>query len=192
LGENFIYPPQQEKKEKIEQLMKVQLQIEEETVTESLLNQEKEAHQHLHHSLRREEEHWRLKSRSLWIKAGDSNTSYFHKQAQTRRKKNTVTSIISNTGQQLDTFDQVKDEAFHHFNNLYQQPSSEGTNADTLDMLANIPSIVSEHENNQLIKDITEEEIAKAVWGMDLTKLLDLMDFQTDFIDPFGTSSNEI
>jgi hypothetical protein len=37
-------------------------------------------------------------------------------------------------------------------------------------MLANIPSVVSEHENNQLVKDITEEEIAKAVWSLDPDK----------------------
>jgi hypothetical protein len=36
-------PPHQQKQEKIEQLMKVQLQIEEETVSDALLNQEKEA-----------------------------------------------------------------------------------------------------------------------------------------------------
>jgi hypothetical protein len=167
---NSFIPPQQEKKEKIEQLRRVQHQIEIEMVTETLLNQEKEAQQHLQHTLRREEEHWRLKSRSLWIKAGDSNTSFFHKQAQSRRKKNTVTSITSSTGQQLDSFDQVKEEAFHHFNNLYQQPIEEATNADVIDMLSNIPSIVSEHENNQLVKDITEEEIIKAVWSLDPDK----------------------
>jgi hypothetical protein len=33
-------------------------------------------------------------------------------------------------------------------------------------MLANIPSIVSAHENNQLIREITEEEITKAVQYM--------------------------
>jgi hypothetical protein len=37
-------------------------------------------------------------------------------------------------------------------------------------MLANIPSIVSEHENNQLVREITEEEIAKAIWDMDPDK----------------------
>jgi hypothetical protein len=30
-------------------------------------------------------------------------------------------------------------------------------------MLANIPSIVFEHENNQLVREITEEEIAKEI-----------------------------
>jgi hypothetical protein len=37
-------------------------------------------------------------------------------------------------------------------------------------MLANIPNIVSEHENNQLVQDITEEEIIKAVWSLDPDK----------------------
>jgi len=50
---------------------------------------------------------------------------------------------------------------FHHFNSLYKQPSSEGTNVEAQYMLANIPSIVSMHENNQLIREITEEEISK-------------------------------
>jgi hypothetical protein len=80
-------PPHQEKQEKLEQLRQIQQKIESDLVTEALMNQEKEAQQHLQATLRREEEHWRLKSRSLWIKAGDSNTSFFHKQAQSRRKK---------------------------------------------------------------------------------------------------------
>jgi hypothetical protein len=92
-------PPHQERLEKAETLSGIQQILEEEEVTEMLLIQEKEAYQQLHYSLRREEEHWRLKSRSLWLKAGDSNTSFFHKQAQNRRKKNTVTSILSNSGQ---------------------------------------------------------------------------------------------
>jgi hypothetical protein len=101
---------------------------------------------------------------------GYSNTSFFHKQAQSQRKKNTITSITSNTGKQLDTFDQVKEEAFHHFNNLYQQPIGEETNVDVIDMFSNIPSVVSEHENNQLFKDIIEEEIVKAFWSLDPDK----------------------
>jgi hypothetical protein len=37
-------------------------------------------------------------------------------------------------------------------------------------MLDNIPNIVSEHDNSQLVREITEEEIAKAVWDMDPDK----------------------
>jgi hypothetical protein len=46
---------------------------------------------------------------------------------------------------------------FHHFNKLYHQQRSEGTYVDVVDMVANIPSIIFLHENNQLIREITEE-----------------------------------
>jgi hypothetical protein len=111
------------------------------------LNQEKDANQQLHHSLRREEEQWILKSRSLWIKEGDSNTSSFHRQAQNQRKKNTVTSILSSDGKGLDTFEQVKKETSQHFKTFYQQPNEEGLNEDIQEMLNNIPNIVSEDDN---------------------------------------------
>jgi hypothetical protein len=92
-----------------------------------------------------------LKSRSLWIKARDSNTSFFHKKAQFWRKQNTITSIISSIWKQIDSFEKVKEEAYQHFNNLYQQPIEEETNTDVINMLSNIPNIVSEPKNNQLV-----------------------------------------
>jgi hypothetical protein len=79
-------PPHQERLEKAKTLSGIQQGLEKKEVTEMLLIQEKEAYQQLHYSLHREEEHWILKSRSLRLKAGDSNIS-FHKQAQNRRKK---------------------------------------------------------------------------------------------------------
>jgi len=38
-------------------------------------------------------------------------------------------------------------------------------------MLANIPRIIFEHDNNQLVKEITKEEIIKVVWDMDPDKV---------------------
>jgi hypothetical protein len=162
--------PHQEKQERLEQLRQIQQKIEIDPVTEALMNQEKEAQQHLQATLRREEEHWRLKSRNLWIKAGDSNTSFFHRQAQSRRKKNTVTTITSSTGQQIDTYDQIKAEAFQHYNTLYQQPREESMQEEVDSLLANIPSLVSDAENNQLTQEITEEEMCKAAWSLEPDK----------------------
>jgi hypothetical protein len=82
-----------------------------------------------------------LKSRSLWLKAGDSNTS-FHKQSQNRRKQNAVTSIVSNSGKRLDTFEQVKEVASQHFESLYEQPIEEGSDEDTQALLGNIPNLI--------------------------------------------------
>jgi hypothetical protein len=48
-------------------------------------------------------------------------------------------------------------------------------------MLNNIPNIVLEHNNNQLVKHITEEEIAKVVWDMDPDEAPDLDGFSIRF-----------
>jgi hypothetical protein len=122
------------------------------------------------------------------VKSRDSNTSFFHKQAQNRRKKNTVISILSNTGQRLDTFEQVKEATSQHFESLYLQPNDEGSNEDIQAMLDNIPNIVSEHDNNQLVKEITEEEIVKAVWDMDPDKAPGPDGFSIRFYHSFGPS----
>ena len=47
---------------------------------------------------RAEEEHWRLKSKSLWLQAGDMNTSCFHKHAKARQYRNNVKEIKISAG----------------------------------------------------------------------------------------------
>jgi len=48
--------------------------------------------------LRLEEEEWRLKSRAIWVKSGDSNTAFFHKFANHRRVTNVVWDIVNYEG----------------------------------------------------------------------------------------------
>jgi hypothetical protein len=43
-------------------------------------------------------------------------------------------------------------------------------NEDIKEMIKNIPNIVSENDNSQLVKEIIEEEIDKVVWDMDPDK----------------------
>lgn len=43
--------------------------------------------------LYQEEVMWRLKSRSLWIAAGDRNTAYFHSFVEMRRKHSAIWEI---------------------------------------------------------------------------------------------------
>jgi len=102
--------------------------------------------------------------------------------------ENTVTSILSNSGQQLDTFEQVKEAASQHFESLYLQPNEEGLEEDTQALLDNIPDLICEHENIQLVKEISEEEITNAVWEMDPDKAPGPDDFPIRFYRHFWAS----
>jgi len=49
-------------------------------IEESHIQNEKDISTQIFNLSGQEENLWRLKFRSIWLKVGDSNTSYFHKQ----------------------------------------------------------------------------------------------------------------
>lgn len=54
---------------------------------------EKEIFWEIYRENKKEEEEARLKSRSLWLKAGDKNTSFFHNTMKIRRARNQIEKI---------------------------------------------------------------------------------------------------
>ena len=58
----------------------VQGYMEHENITKEIILEEAKIFQKYSQTLRLEEEAWRLKSYCLWLKSGDINASYFHKQ----------------------------------------------------------------------------------------------------------------
>ena len=58
--------------------------IETKEIIPIIISQEKELNLKILKATRCEEEELRVKSRQLWLKGGDSNTEYFHKQIKTR------------------------------------------------------------------------------------------------------------
>ena len=61
-------------------------------------NQEEDLYSQLYSIRREEEEKWRIKSRKVWMKSGDRNTSFFHKQATVRQIMSNITKIIDSEG----------------------------------------------------------------------------------------------
>ena len=120
-------------------------------------------------AFRREEEYWRLKSRSNWLKVGDQNTSFFHKQCRVRLSQNDISKISFLSGEGVKGISQIKQLAEVHFHNLYREDGSSNSKF-TSDFLSNIPSLVSEEENDELMKPFSEQEIIDVIWSMELDK----------------------
>jgi hypothetical protein len=77
-------------------------------ITKTELEKEQAAQCKTYRSFRNEEEYWRLKSRSLWLEAGDRNTTYFHRQCRARLSRNHITEITTNDGRLCKGIDQIK------------------------------------------------------------------------------------
>ena len=87
-------------------------------MTPALLNREAELERKYHKACREEETYWRVKSRTLWLQAGDKNTMFFHKQAQARKIYNSINEIQVQD-QVIKDFSGIKEAAHSFFKNLY-------------------------------------------------------------------------
>ena len=59
-------------------------------------------------SFRQEEEYLRLKSRSLWLQAGDKNIAFFHRQCRARLSQNHILEISISEGDIIKGQDLLK------------------------------------------------------------------------------------
>ena len=94
---------------------KIQLEMEELEITPTLLEKEQKAQFNSFQAFRREEEYWRLNSQSTWLKAGDRNTSFFHKKCRVRISQNLISKIPSQSGEVVKGISQIKQLAEVHF-----------------------------------------------------------------------------
>jgi hypothetical protein len=130
------------------------------------LDKEAELQQSFHKSCLSEEENWRQKSRSLWLKAGDKNTAFFHKQAQARKSFNSIAEIKDGNSTHKD-FESIKRAAFNHFQNLYRE---EGVTDPNSKFLEAVPPRISPLMNQQLEAKISIQEIKDALSDMEPDK----------------------
>jgi hypothetical protein len=55
--------------------------------------EEKAIYGKIQYSFKKEEEYYKIKSKILWLQAGDKNASYFDKQSKARKQRNNVKDI---------------------------------------------------------------------------------------------------
>eukprot|EP00253_Pinus_taeda_P024410 PITA_24410 len=155
------YQEPEKKKIKIQQdLEEIQNQIEHQGLTHLRKNKEWEAQGQLMSIKREEEIKWRIKSRQLWLKEGDKNTAYFHKQATVRKVRNNVNAITDSQGNQHNDQESIKKAASLHLQSLLMENQEE---TDYAALLHHLPKSISQKENDILNQEITEEEIRKCI-----------------------------
>eukprot|EP00253_Pinus_taeda_P013868 PITA_13868 len=122
--------------------------------------------QRYHKACLAEEEYWRVKSRNLWLKAGDRNTAFFHKQSQVRKCFNSISEIKVENVTHKD-FDYIKKTTFLHFQSLYSEDKDLNQNSDLLDV---VPTVITQQTKDSLEAKITKEEVEKDLFAMDPDK----------------------
>ena len=143
--------PTTNRKGSVSELFAIQIGMENCEITSSQLALKQLAQFKSSQSFRHEEEHLRLKSRSLWLMVGDKNSAYFHRQCRNRLSRNHISEIPIGDGVTIKGQDLLKQSASIHFQQLFQDDGlyEEEVSSEFLD---NIPLLVSLEDNNNSMK----------------------------------------
>ena len=112
--------PMSNRQEKVQALAEIQLGMEETKITKAQLVLEQFAQLKTFHYFYQEEDHLRLKSHSLWLQAGDKNTTFFHRKCKARISRNHISEISSSEGGVIKGHDQLNQATRRHFQHLFQ------------------------------------------------------------------------
>ena len=113
-----------------------------------------------------EEISWRQKSRETWLKEGYRNTGFFHRMANSHRRRNCLNSICIN-GRRLDKEDDIKEGLVDAFQNLLSTPVGWSHSLPDLDL-----NMIGIEEAVSLEETFSKNEIWTAITGLKSDKAL--------------------
>jgi hypothetical protein len=102
---------------------------------------------------------WRQKSRVLWLKEGDKNSSFFHRIANSNRNANTIGHLIINGTTSTDQ-DEIREHIAQFYEQLYTEDGRKRPFLDGIQF-----SFISDEDAKWLERPFDEDEIAKVVQG---------------------------
>ena len=121
-----------------------------------------------------------MKSKKLWLKGGDKNTTYFHKQTKTRLYFNMIKELKDGDGKRMVEQEEIKDHVFWHFRELYRDKEETGPLSQA-GLLSGIPSLITEQDDKELENPIMEFEIKATIWSLKVDKAPGRDGFTTNF-----------
>jgi hypothetical protein len=147
-------------------------------ITKEALDKEAHFQQNYHKACLAEEEYWMQKSRSLWLKVGDMNSSFFHKQAQARKWSNAISKIKEeNITHKENT--RTKRATSLHLKKLYNDEEELGQNSKLLEV---VPLLITSKMNQLLEAKVTKSEVNDALYAIDPDKAPCPDGFRTRFL----------
>lgn len=110
---------------------------------------------------KREEVYWWQRARTTWLKAGDSNTSYFHRKTVMRRQQNLVVGLRNLQGEWEESEEGIANMVVDFYSSLFQSNGSWPTQ-----VLEYEEERVSAQQNSRLTLLVTNEEIRVAAFSL--------------------------
>jgi hypothetical protein len=110
--------------------------------------------------LYREEIAWLQRSRITWLREGDQNTKFFHRQASKRQKKNKIRKLKRSDGSWTMDTRETENMTSAFFQNLYTKDDS--VIPDGVTNL--VEAVVTDAMNEALCANYTEKEISDALF----------------------------
>eukprot|EP00253_Pinus_taeda_P024711 PITA_24711 len=120
-------------------------------------NQVDKYHQEWDNLCKQEEIFWRQKSRVQWLKEGERNTKFFHRSTMANRTHNRISSIKNEEGNLLTSHENIEDVLVHRFRSITQENNSDREQSIN-EITKNIPKMVSEEDNFNLNRLVSEKE----------------------------------
>lgn len=109
---------------------------------------------------------WRDKSRELRIKCDGTNSRYFHLTTVTRRSRASISRIKDANGVWVEGNTNISNTIVNYFQTIFKS-SEPDIHIQDLDI---ITPTISDEENQNLVRDVSLEEIKDALFSMDPNK----------------------
>jgi hypothetical protein len=140
-------------------------------------DEEKSIVKQLRDNLRQEEIWMKQRSRVLWLREGDRNTSYFDAQAKQRTRINRISELERADGSKCGTWEEDCQVIQGFYQNLFASHGFKPMN----ELLDIVPSRVTLAMNDSFDKPYTTEEVKSALFQMAMSKAPGVDGFTTGF-----------
>ncbi|XWS11467.1 hypothetical protein CRYUN_Cryun37aG0000600 [Craigia yunnanensis] len=109
----------------------------------------------------REEKYWFQRARVDWLKYEEKNTIFFHQTTIQRRRKNKILRVRDENEVWWE-----EEKKVNYFKDLFKTNGERGWGQ----VMDNVPVLVNEDMNEELIKEVKEKEVTKAVFQLGVYK----------------------